>query len=123
MFWNMRQGPDGETLSGANSYRLHFAEGQLPPVDAFWSLTLYDGSYFLFDNPIDRYGITDRSTDAAPDGSLEILIQANEPADGNVVWLPAPRGAFQLVFRSYQPRTAILDGSYRLPPLEIVSSD
>ena len=122
IFYNLRLGLDGKPLSGANRYRLRFAPGQLPPVDAFWSVTLYDGNYFIFDNPLDRYGITDRTDGLrfGDDGSLEILIQAEEPDGGDANWLPAPQGAFQLVFRTYQPREELLDGSYRLPPLEIV---
>jgi hypothetical protein len=122
VFWNLRQGPDGETLSGAKHYRMRFGPGELPPVDAFWSLTLYDGNYFLFGNPLDRYGISDRTEGLGfeADGSLEIRVQASEPAAPSANWLPAPQGPFQLVFRTYQPREAILNGAYKLPPLEIV---
>jgi hypothetical protein len=104
------------------SYRMTFAPGELPPVDAFWSLTLYDGNYFLFGNPLNRYGINDRTPGLRfdADGSLELLVQRDMPASGPANWLPAPPGDFQLVFRTYQPRPPILDGSYRLPPLEIV---
>lgn len=125
IFYNLRQGPDGKPLNGANRYRLRFPPGQLPPVDAFWSLTLYDGNYFLFDNPLDRYGISDRTEGIGfgEDGSLEILIQADKPGAGDANWLPAPRGTFQLVFRTYQPRQPLIDGSYHLPPLEIVAGD
>jgi len=122
VFWNLRLGPDGETLSGERQYRMRFGPGELPPVDAFWSLTLYDGNYFLFGNPLDRYGISDR-TEALhfePDGSLEIRVQANEPTSPTANWLPAPGGPFQLVFRTYQPREAILAGTYKLPPLELI---
>ncbi len=123
VFYNLRQGPDGEVLSGANRYRLRFPPGELPPVDAFWSLTLYDGNYYIFDNPLDRYGITDRSEglSVGADGSLEIFVQADEPEEGHSNWIPCPREAFQLVFRTYQPRQPLIDGSYHLPPLEIVT--
>jgi hypothetical protein len=109
-------------LNGANRYRLRFGPGQTPPVDAFWSLTLYDANYVLFDNPIDRYGITDRTEGLRydPDGSLELKLQADEPAEGPANWLPTPRDGFQLVLRTYQPRQAILDRTYKPPPLEIV---
>ncbi|MBV1689373.1 DUF1254 domain-containing protein [Novosphingobium sp. G106] len=122
VFYNLRKGPDGETLNGAKTYRLRFGPGELPPVDAFWSLTLYDGNYFLFDNPIDRYGVNDRTEGLRfeDDGSLEILVQPDPPAAGTANWLPGPPGDFQLVFRTYQPRQPVLDGSYRLPPLDIV---
>jgi hypothetical protein len=122
VYWGTRQGGMGDWLSGTNRYRLRFLAGEHPPVDAFWSLTLYDKDYVLFDNPIDRYAILDRTEglQLQPDGSLEILIQAEEPAAGSSNWLPAPRGEFQLTFRAYQPREAILDGSYVPPPAEII---
>jgi len=121
VFWNLRQGPDCEVLNGAKQYRMKFGPGELPPVDAFWSLTLYDGNYFLFGNRLDRYGISDRTQALhfEADGSLEIRVQASEP-DAPSNWLPAPEGPFQLVFRTYQPRTAILNGDYKLPPLELI---
>ena len=109
-------------LNGTRRYRLRFAKGQTPPVDAFWSLILYDKNFFLFDNPDNRYSFTDRSEGLVygPDGSLEILIGADKPA-GNVNWIPAPRDTFLLITRFYQPRDAVFDGSYKLPPLELVS--
>lgn len=122
VFWNLRLGPDGETLSGERRYRMRFGPGELPPVDAFWSLTLYDGNYFLFGNPLDRYGISDRTEVLRfeEDGSLEICVQADAPHT-DINWLPAPAGTFQLVFRTYQPREAILAGSYKLPPLDEIA--
>ncbi len=122
VFWNLRLGPDGETLSGERRYRMRFGPGELPPVDAFWSLTLYDGNYFLFGNPLDRYGISDRTEGLRfdEDGALEICVQEDAP-NGDTNWLPSPGGPFQLVFRTYQPREAILAGSYKLPPLEVIA--
>jgi hypothetical protein len=124
VFFNKRLGEDGRWLNGANRYRLRFAAGQTPPVDAFWSLTLYDRAYVLFDNPIDRYGINDRTTGLVygKDGSLELQIQADPPAEGTANWLPSPRGEFQLVLRTYQPRAPLLDRSYKPPPLEVVAA-
>lgn len=124
VFFNKRLGDDGKWLNGANRYRLRFAAGQTPPVDAFWSLTLYDRAYVLFDNPIDRYGINDRTLGLAygADGSLDLQIQADAPAGGTANWLPSPRGEFQLVLRTYQPRAPLLDRSYKPPPLEVVSA-
>lgn len=115
-------GPDGQPLSGEKSYRLHFAPGQLPQVDAFWSLTMYDAKLFLVKNPIARYAIGDRTKGLVygDDGSLELLIQQECPASGSSNWLPAPAGKFNLFFRAYQPRPAFLRGDYLLPPLEIV---
>jgi hypothetical protein len=114
-------GPDGRPLSGNQRYRLRFAPGQLPPVDAFWSLTLYEPNLSLYRNPIARYAIGDRTPALAcgADGSLTLLIQHERPSAESGNWLPAPEGEFNLFFRAYQPRTNFLDGSYQLPPLEI----
>ncbi len=112
---------DGQPLSGANRYTLTFPAGGLPPVDAFWSLILYGPDFFLVDNPLNRYAINDRTPGLvkAADGSLTLSIQHDRPADA-ANWLPAPDGKFQLIFRTYQPRPAVLDGSYKLPPLRKV---
>jgi hypothetical protein len=122
VFFNMRQGPDAKPLSGARRYRLRFPPGQIPPVDGFWSLTLYDRNFFLFDNPIDRYGINDRTEGLryGQDGALEIQIQAAAPQEGSSNWLPAPDTEFELILRTYQPHPVILDRRYTPPPLEIV---
>ncbi|WP_443750148.1 DUF1254 domain-containing protein [Asticcacaulis solisilvae] len=108
-----------QPLSGANTYTLTFAKGQLPPVDAFWSLILYGPDFFLVDNPLDRYGINDRTPGLKrnADGSLTLVISHVAPKD-KANWLPAPEGRFQLLFRTYQPGPALLDGSYKLPPLQ-----
>jgi len=121
LYFSAAQGPDGTPLNGSHRYRLRFAPGQTPPVDAFWSLILYDKNYFLFDNPDNRYAFNDRSQGLVrgSDGSLEILIGGEKP-DGRVNWLPAPRDTFSLIVRFYQPRPSVIDGSYRLPPLELV---
>jgi len=109
---------DGQPLSGVNRYSLTFPAGGLPPVGAFWSLILYGPDFFLVDNPLNRYAINDRTPGLvkAADGSLTLVIQHDRPADA-ANWLPAPDGKFQLIFRTYQPGPAILDGSYKLPPL------
>jgi hypothetical protein len=124
VFFNMRKGPDAQALSGANRYRLRFPRDETPPVDGFWSLTLYDGAYVLFDNPLDRYGVTDRTPGLRydADGALEIQIQVDEPEAGPSNWLPAPRDTFQLVLRTYQPRQPVLDRTWRPPRLEIVGA-
>ena len=115
-------GPDGEPLSGDKRYRLRFAPGALPPVDAFWSLTLYGEDWAMVRNPIDRYAIGDRTRGLqyGADGSLEIAIQHDPPDTGVSNWLPAPPGIFLLMIRAYQPRRSFTDGSYCLPTLEIL---
>jgi hypothetical protein len=110
---------DGVPYDGARRYRLHFDAGQLPPVDAFWSVTLYGPDMFFTANPIDRYAIGDRTPGLTrnPDGSLDLIIQHDPPAGQEGNWLPAPAGPFNLMMRLYLPRPAVLDGSYRIPPV------
>ncbi|MGB8014190.1 MAG: DUF1254 domain-containing protein [Terriglobales bacterium] len=114
--------PEGQPLSGANKYILRFNAGGLPPVDAFWSLTLYGADFSLVENPINRYSIGDRTAGLVygSDGSLEVQIQNQAPVQGNSNWLPAPEGGYQLVLRTYQPKPALFNGSYKLPPLRQV---
>jgi hypothetical protein len=102
---------DGQALDGAkHNYALTFPKGQLPPVNAFWSLTMYDGkTQLLIENPIDRYLINspmlpNLKTNA--DGSLTLYIQNKSPgADKVSNWLPAPDGPIYLVMRLYWPKT------------------
>jgi len=113
----------GRSLTGAQRYRLHFAAGAMPPVDAFWSITLYDAhTCMLVDNPINRYAIGDRTSSLHyhPDGSLTLHIQHAMPpeAAARANWLPAPPGPFYLCLRAYIPRPPLLDGSYTLPAIE-----
>lgn len=109
---------------GTHEYRLHFPPGQRPPAGAFWSLTLYeaedDGSFFFYDNPLNRYAVGSASPglSADSDGGLSLYIGVANPAPGLPAnWLPAPAGPFEVVLRIYLPQAAVLDGSYRLPPL------
>jgi len=114
----------GHLFDGAKTWRLSFpADGRLP-VDAFWSLSLYEatpeGQFFFADNPIDRYAIGDRTPGLAhnPDGSLDIWIGHADPGParrGN--WLPAPAGPFALFMRAYLPKAELLEGAYRLPAI------
>jgi hypothetical protein len=121
LYFSATSGPDGKPLSGANRYAIRFPADGLPPVDAFWSLTLYGLNFLLVENKIKRYAIGDRTAGLkrSTDGSLELTIQHDEPQDA-ANWLPTPAGPFQLCLRTYQPRKAIFDGSYRLPPLRQV---
>jgi hypothetical protein len=107
-----------QTLSGEYAYLIHFEAGQTPPVDAFWSLTMYDQRGFLVDNPIQRYAIGDRDDlYFNADGSLDIWIQKALPSEANINWLPAPAGQFALAMRLYSPRAEFLNGSWQLPPV------
>lgn len=113
---------EGQPLTGANRYTLHFAADQYPPVNAFWSLTMYDlPQSLLVANPINRYLINspmlpDMKKDA--DGGLTIYIQNESPGkDKESNWLPAPKGPFATYMRLYWPKEAALDGSWTKPDL------
>lgn len=119
-------GPEGRGFDGAQSWKLTFAADQLPPVDSFWSLSMYrltsDGQLFFADNPIDRYTIGDRTAGLkrGADGSLDIRMSRTAPnADPNANWLPTPaEGNFVVILRAYLPKPALLSGSYQLPPVQ-----
>jgi hypothetical protein len=110
---------DGELLDGARTYELRLETP--PPVDAFWSLTMYDTpTFYLVANPIDRYSIGDRTPGlhVAHDGSITITMSAASPGpEREANWLPAPAGTFRPILRMYQPRADVLDGTYRLPAI------
>jgi hypothetical protein len=111
----------GEMLNGARRYRLVFAKGALPPVDAFWSITVYDrATSQLVENALHRYNIGDRTRGLkyAKDGSLTLYLSAARPPEGASNWLPVPPGAFHAVIRMYLPQAAALDGRYQLPAIE-----
>ena len=97
---------------------MHFAAEQLPPNDAFWSLTMADDHQRFVPNPINRYIVNDRSG-LVPntDGSVDIYIQNAAPAGHESNWLPAPSGKFILWLRVYIPGEAILQGKYAVPPV------
>jgi hypothetical protein len=107
----------GEPYDGENRYRLRFEKEQLPPVDAFWSITLYDPQGFQVPNALNRFALGDRDPlSYGDDGSLEIYIEHDSPgADKESNWLPCPEGPFNLVLRLYSPRSEVLDGKW-LPP-------
>lgn len=114
-----------QQLNGTRNYAITFAD--LPPVDAFWSLTMYSmPDYYLVDNPIARFSIGDRTPGIhyGDDGSLTIYLQHDEPTDAEqkANWLPTPAGDFRPMLRIYQPREAVLDGTYRLPPIRRVDA-
>ena len=111
----------GQPLDSAHRYTLHFTEGQLPPVNAFWSLTMYDPETYLVPNAIDRYAVGDRSgLTSADDGSLTLYIQADPPDTApQTNWLPAPaQGAFKVALRLYSPKPEVAQGNWQPPPIE-----
>jgi hypothetical protein len=113
------------SYDGANTYVMRFAKGQLPPVQGFWSLTMYDEDYFFVANPINRYSMSARTNPKLEkDGSLILYIQNESPgADKEANWLPAPKGKFLLMMRLYWPREtkpSIIDGTWAIPPVKKV---
>ena len=128
-----RSDGDGKTLDGSKAnYTLTFPQGQLPPVNSFWSLTMYDGkTQLLIENPISRYLINSPmlpSMKTNADGSLTLYIQNKTPGtDKEANWLPAPNGPIYLVMRLYWPKTtppSILpagEGTWKPPALKRVS--
>jgi len=115
----------GEALDcSKHNYVLHFEADQLPPVKAFWSLSMYKLPEQLFiENPINRYTIGDRTPGLkyGPDGSLTIYLQHESPgADKQSNWLPAPDGTFSLYIRCYWPEQAVLDGTWVPPQVVLV---
>ncbi|TIU50226.1 MAG: DUF1254 domain-containing protein [Mesorhizobium sp.] len=112
--------------SGSDKYVLTFKKGLTPPVTGFWSVTMYDADYFFVDNPLNRYSISPRQPlKANDDGSIDLLIQNESPgADKEANWLPAPKGKFVLMMRTYWPNESdpsIIDGSWTIPPVKKVS--
>jgi hypothetical protein len=112
-----------QKLNGANRYTLRFAPGQLPPVNAFWSLTMYDEPQsLLVANPLNRYLINSPmlpqlKRDA--DGGLTLIVQNESPGkDKEANWLPGPKGAFSMIMRLYWPKEAATDGKWKQPPLQ-----
>jgi hypothetical protein len=114
-----------QKLDGANRYTLRFAPGQLPPVNAFWSLTLYElPASLLFANPINRYLINSTmlaSLKRDTDGGITLYVQNASPgADKESNWLPAPKGPFFTILRLYWPKAAALNGDWKAPPMQTV---
>ena len=119
---------DGQTLDGAtNRYTLRFASNQLPPVNAFWSITMYElPASLLSENPLHRYLINstmlpDLVTDS---GGITLYLQHESPGkDKEANWLPAPSGPFFVAMRLYWPKPDALEGRWTKPPLERVKPE
>lgn len=113
----------GQPLNGRHSYRLHFKQAELPPVNAFWSITAYGPDNFFIDNPVNRYALSDRDPlTFNPDGSLDLFVQAKPPETGKKNnWLPiAPGKPFLLNARLYWPKPQALNGNWGMPAVERV---
>jgi hypothetical protein len=108
-----------QRLNGVHAYTVTFAAGQTPPVDGFWSLTLYNNEHLFAPNALGRYslGTKSKSMKQNADGSLTIYVQNSSPgADRETNWLPAPKEDFSLYIRAYWPRAEITEGTW-MPPL------
>jgi hypothetical protein len=109
----------GKPLEGANKYTLRFSKGDMPPANAFWSITLYDADGFQVANPLNRFNLSSwMPLKYNADGSLELYFQNESPgANKEANWLPAPKGAFNLLMRLYAPRSEALTGKWNPPPV------
>jgi len=116
---------DGQKLNGSNRYTLRFEPGQLPPVNSFWSLTMYElPETLLTANPLNRYLLNSSMLDdfaRDTDGGITLYLQHESPGkDKEPNWLPAPEGPFSATLRLYWPKAEALDGTWQHPPLERV---
>jgi hypothetical protein len=121
------EGPDVlKKYSGEKKYVMRFEKGQLPPVEGFWSLTMYNAQYFFVDNPLNRYTISQRDKlKTNPDGSIDLYIQHESPGkDRESNWLPAPIDQFILMMRLYWPKEqppSILNDTWKVPEVKEAS--
>jgi hypothetical protein len=123
MYWWTNVDGAGHTLSGMHNYIMHFPAGQLPPNQAFWSLTMGDAHNRFVANSLNRYNLSDRSDLAQnSDGSVDIYIQKTAPAGHESNWLPASSTGFILWLRVYIPGQTVLEGKYKVPPVVKVKS-
>ena len=117
---------DDKEYDGNKNYVIHFDKGQFPPVNGFWSLTMYDADYFFVPNPINRYTLSARNKFITnPDGSVDLYIQSDSPGKAKEAnWLPAPKAKFIPMFRLYWPKDtppSLIDGSWKPPAIKQAS--
>jgi hypothetical protein len=110
---------EGRPLDGVNAFTLHFDKEEIPPAQAFWSITLYDAQGFQVANPLNRFAVSSwMPFKYNPDGSLDLYFQNASPGAGKEAnWLPAPRGPFNLTMRLYAPKAEALTGKWNPPPV------
>jgi hypothetical protein len=118
---------DGKDYDGNKKYVMHFDKGQMPPADGFWSLTMYDASFFFVPNPLNRYTLSSRNKFVAnADGSVDLYLQAESPGKSKEAnWLPAPKAKFIPMMRLYWPKEnppSIIDGSWKPPAIKEANS-
>jgi len=118
----VKKDSNGNFLNGETKYIIHFEANKLPPVRAFWSITVYQNLY-LVKNPINRYALGDRDDiKYNADGSLDIYLQHEPPEDDKLNnWLPTPKGIFDMNLRMYWPKQEVIEQKYAPPPVKPVS--
>ena len=113
---------DGKPLNGSNNYVLHFGKDEMPPVDGFWSVTMYDKDGFQAANELNRFALSswmDLKKNA--DGSLDLYLQNSNPgADKESNWLPAPKTELGVTMRLYAPQLSALNGNWKPPAIKRV---
>jgi hypothetical protein len=116
---------DGHEYDGASKkYVIHFDKGQMPPVNGFWSITMYDKDYFFVPNSLNRYTLSARNKfNMNPDGSVDLYLQADSPGKTKEAnWLPAPKAQFIPMMRLYWPKDtppSIIDGTWKPPAITV----
>ena len=116
---------EGHEYDGASKkYVMHFNKGELPPVNGFWSITMYDKDYFFVPNPLNRYTLSARNKfNVNPDGSIDLYLQADSPGKAKEAnWLPAPKAQFIPMLRLYWPKEtppSIIDGTWKPPAITV----
>ena len=115
---------DGKEYHGNNKYVMHFDKDQFPPVNAFWSLTMYDADYFFVPKSLNRYTLSQRNKFVTnPDGSVDLYLQTDSPGKTKEAnWLPTPKAKFIPMLRLYWPKESppsIIDGSWKPPAIKV----
>jgi len=114
----------GKEYDGTKKYVMHFDKGQFPPVDGFWSLTMYDAAYFFVPNPLNRYTLSSRNKFISnADGSVDLYLQSDSPGKAKEAnWLPAPKAKFIPMLRLYWPKEtppSLIDGTWKPPAIKL----
>ena len=125
VYYHAASDANNNALDGTNNYVIHFAPNQVPPVNGFWSVTVYGDDGFLVENPIKRYSIGSESGLVSnADGSIDILLQSTPPTTLQSNWLPtpdpatAPSSSFNLTLRLFWPDQTVVDGAYTPPVIQ-----
>ena len=119
-----RTASDGQPHTGAKDYVIHLPAGNLPPVKAFWSYTVYGADSFFVANPYNRFSLSGNTSGLVrgPDGSIDLYLSHTSPPGHAANWLPTPAGPYRLVMRLYLPGPTVLNGTYRYPAVTVAPS-